>query len=379
MSYDVSREGSLASVEFLPVGGSTTTVESSSQGDQASFAFRQIASDVDVNNYTMGLNTPNGDPRAWQISQKFKALGLMLQGKMITGAQISGATFVGGASLAALTFVSAQGFDMNAGPSKIKYTNSGTTWQFCAPGDLDYGAAVTAASNGTYTLSSANASKKIVVTIVAATATANTEGVVNFTTSTNEPDGLAKLCPSSQIVASTGTNGDAISFDVLDRLIYEKVKIRENLVFIMNATQKRKYMALARTASGGLTPSEIAIPVMGMSGGIGNKMVPAYNGIPILQVDDIPATESKGGSGATLSSVYLVSLAPKVGFFGAVQAGGGFEDIALDPYTSRVAGCRLYDLGQRDSKAAWGTRVEWIGGYGLGSPLAVARASELTP
>jgi hypothetical protein len=49
----------------------------------------------------------------------------------------------------------------------------------------------------------------------------------------------------------------------------------------------------------------------------------------------------------------------------------------LDPYAARIAGVKIYDIGQRESTGADRTRVEWFGAFGLGSELAAARASEL--
>lgn len=373
-SYDVIREGALASVEWVDVGTAATVAESSSAMDQASFPFRQIVSDFDIANYTMGMTTPNGDPRAAQLMQKLKALGIKLQGDMINGTQVTGFTVVGSAAGAALAFSAAAGFDAKAGPGNVEYTHSGTTWRFRAPGDIGYGEPVTAATNGTYTLRSANASKTLTVVITVASATANGQAVISWASANNQPDGLAKLCPASQIIPSVGTNGDALSFDVLDALMLEKQKVRSQRAFIMNAKLMRKFNQLARTAN----LSQMAVQMMGQSGVIESRPVPAYNGVPILQVDDIPSTEVKAG-GTTLSSVYLVSLDPIEGFFGAVQQADGIEaaDVNLDPFTTRVAGLKLYDLGQRDTKAASGMRVEWVGGFGVGSPLAIARASEL--
>jgi hypothetical protein len=378
-SYDFSREGALASVEFVALDATSLT-ESSSSGDQASVPLRLISSDLDIYNYASNLSDPNGDPKSWQIAQKLKALGLHLQGKMITGANVTGftvseATVTPG--LAVDAAVPGPGIDTDLmGPASLRYTHAGTFWAFRAPGDLAYGANVAIAVDGSARLYSANASKWVTVTIDVSDATADGEVHLRFTSSNKEPDGMAKLCHPDQVVESIGANGDALSFDVLDQLILEKVKIRDNLVFCMNAKLKRKFLALSRTASGGLTPGEIAIPVLGMDGKVTTKGVPAYGGIPILQVDDIPSTEVKG-SGSTLSSVYLASLTPKAGFYGVVQAEGSYVDAALDPYRARIAGVRLYDIGQRESKPAAGTRVEWYGAFGVGSKLALARASEL--
>jgi hypothetical protein len=374
-SHDFVREGALASAEFVSLTASSLT-ESSSRGDMLSAPLRLISSDLDIYNYTSNLSNPNGDPRAWQVAQKLKAGGQLIQAKMITGSNVTGfsvsnATVTPG--LAVDAAVPSAGTDTTLqGPGTLRYTHVGTFWAYRAPGDLEYGDNVAIAADGSATLYSYNRSKFVTITVDVSDATANGECNIAFTSSTNEPDGLQKLCPASQTVVSTGGSGDALTFDKLDELLLEKVKIKQNRVFLMNAKLKRKYLALARTAS---ISDRISMEFIGPDGKIGMHDFPAYGGVPILQVDDIPSNEVKTVS--TLSSVYLVSLEPRVGFHGVVQAGGDMMNAALDPYDARIGGFKLYDLGQRESKPAAGIRMEWYGAFGVGSPLAVGRASEL--
>lgn len=374
-SHDFVREGALASAEFVSLTASSLT-ESSSRGDMLAAPLRLISSDLDIYNYTSNLSNPNGDPRAWQVAQKLKAGGQLIQSKMISGSNVTGfavsnATVTPG--LAVDAAVPSAGIDSTLqGPGSLRYTHVGTFWAFRAPGDLEYGDNVAIAADGSATLYSYNRSKFVTVTIDVSDATANGECLITWTSSTNEPDGLAKLCSSTQTVVSTGASGDALTFDKLDELLLEKVKIKQDRVFLMNAKLKRKYLALARTAS---ISDRISMEFIGPDGKIGMHDFPAYGGVPILQVDDIPSNEVKTVS--TLSSVYLVSLAPRVGFHGVVQAGGDMMNASLDPYDARIGGFKLYDLGQRESKPASGIRMEWYGAFGLGSPLAVGRASEL--
>lgn len=374
-SHDFVREGALASAEFVDLAATSLT-ESSSRGDMTSSPLRLISSDLDIYNYTLNLSNPNGDPRAWQTAQKLKAAGQLIQAKMITGSNVTGFTVSEAASspgLAVDAAVPGPGIDTTLqGPGSLRYTHTGTFWAFRAPGDISYGDNVAIAADGSATLYSYNRSKYVTVTIDVSDATADGEINLRFTSSNNEPDGLAKLCSSAQTITSSGASGDALSFDKLDELLLEKVKIKQDRVFLMNAKLKRKYLALARAAS---ISEKMAIEVIGPDGKVGMQDVPSYGNVPILQVDDIPSTETKTVS--TLSSVYLVSLAPRVGFHGVVQAGGNMQNVNLDPFEARIGGFKLYDLGQRESKPAEGLRVEWYGAFGVGSPLAVGRASEL--
>lgn len=374
-SHDFVREGALASAEFISPTATSIT-ETSSRGDLTSVPLRLISSDLDIYNYSRNLTDPNGDPTSWQLSQKIKAAGQLIQAKMITGSYATGYVCSSNTltpGLAVDGAVPSAGIDsIVQGPGSLRYTHTGTFWAFRAPGDIEYGADVAIAADGSATLYSYNRSRSVYVTIDVSDATANGECLIRWTSSTEEPDGLAKLVSTSQTVSSGGASGDALSFDKLDELLLEKVKIKENRVFLMNAKLKRKYMALARAAS---VSDRIAMEFIGPDGKIGMQDVPSYGGVPILQVDDIPSTEIK--TATTLSSVYLVSLAPRVGFHGVVQKGGDIVNANLDPYDARIAGFKLYNLGQRDGKPAEGHRVEWMGAFGLGSPLAAGRASEI--
>lgn len=380
-AFDYVREKTLADAEFVsPIH--TSIVESGTSFDRVVTPMRLIETDVDTYNYTDNQDDPNGDPRAIQLAYKLKAAGRLLQAKMITGGwgtgfTCSNASVTPGLAVDAVT--QGPGLDSTLlGPGSLKYTHSGTLWQFRGPGDRTYGAAVAAVADGSYTLYSDNPSKWITVTLDVSDATADGECLITFSSTTNEPDGLNKLISPAMTIASSGASGDALNFDVMDKMLYEYIKVKENMVFLMNGSLLRKYRALARTAAGGLTPEMLSIPMLGQDGQVGEMKVPQYDGVPILQVDDIPSTETKTVS--TLSSMYLVSLgsdANPQGFYGGVQAKGGAIDVNLDPRKSRVMGFKLYDVGQLEGKGAHRDRVEWFGAYALGSSLAAVRAKEL--
>jgi hypothetical protein len=381
-AWTYPREKALPTIEFVDPANPTTT-ESSATFDDVTVPLRLIETDVDVLNTTLNQNDPNGDPRALQLKQKLKALGLKLCDRMFGGGYVTSAVFdrPGSSPAAALVFVSASAHTDSTrfGPGDIKYVNTGTFWSYRAPGDRTFGTPVAVASNTTgVVLSSDNPNKKIVLNITVASATADGVTQVNFASTTQEFDGLPKLVPSSQTVASTaaGVDGDALSFDVMDQLIYEKLKIRSQLAFFMNAKLKRKFMALARSASGGMMPEQLAIPVLGMNGQPSNIYVPQYNGIPIFQVDDIPSNEAKGSS-TTLSSIYLASLEAEQGLYFGVQQASEAALASLTPYDVVIGGVKMYDIGQLEAKAAFRTRVEWYGSLALGSEYAAARASEI--
>jgi hypothetical protein len=379
-AWTYAREKALPTVEFVDPAN-PVTVESSATFDDVTVPLRLIETDVDVLNTTLNQDDPNGDPRAIQLKQKLKALGMKLQDRMFGGGYVTSAVFDRPAvsPALALVFVSASAHTDSTrfGPGDIKYVHTGTFWSYRAPGDRTFGAPVAVAANSTnVVLSSDNPNKKIVVNITVASATADGVVSVSFATTTHEFDGLPKLCPSTQTVPSSGVDGDALSFDVMDQLLFEKLKERENACFFMNSKLKRKFMALARSAAGGMMPEQLAIPVLGMNGQPSQILVPHYNGYPIFQVDDVPSNEAKGSS-TNLSSLYIASLAAETGLYFGVQQHSEQALANLTPFDALIGGVKMYDIGQLEAKAAFRTRLEWYGSLALGTEYAIARASEI--
>lgn len=366
-SFSYNREKALPTVEFVSPTH-TSVAESSATFDQVTVPMRMIVSDVDVYLFAEQQQGDINAQRAVQLEKKLKALGRTLGQKLITGAFVTSATF--SAALTGVTFASAgPGLDSDRhGPGLIFYDQSESTLQFQAPGDVRLGAAVDVSVNGTYTLPSDNPSKFIRVTVVSGSlAGADVETAIRFASTTNEFDGLQKFTTTGQTIASTGADGDDLSFNVLDRL-FEKVKVRDNLRFVMPDALKTKFYSLVR-ALGGSDPQVTTLPGV-------NAPVPVYRGVPILTSDWIPKTESKGAS-STLSSVYLVSCSYDTGLYMGTAGRGGSQMVDIDPRAARVMGVALRDVGELESKEAMRTRLSWYGASALGSELAVARASEL--
>lgn len=373
-SYD--REKALGTVEFVDPTSFTST-ESSATFDKVTVPMRLIDSVVDVMNTTTNQNDPNGNPKAIQMASKLKVLGQTIAAKMFTGAFVTGysvsnATVTPGLAVDAAVPSAFTESDRVA-PGSLRYTNTGTFWAYRAPGDRAYGPNVACATDGSYTLVSDNPNKKVVVTLDVSDATADGECLIRFTSTTNEFDSLNKMIPATQTVTSTGASGDALSFEVMDRLFYEKVKVRTDCAYFMNGALKRKFMALCRSTFGEV--EKVALMMLGVDGKPYEMQVPVWNGCPIFQVDDIPSTETKTVS--TLSSIYLASLTPGEGFYAGVQQAAMTVLADLDPYQARIGGVKIYDIGQRETTGADRTRIEWFGAFALGSELAAARASEL--
>lgn len=368
-AFSWGREGTISEPAFV-TPTHTSISEGTGTDDMVSVPLRLLVGDADVYLFAEEQMSDLGSQTANELRRKLKGAGRVIGRKMITGGFATSATIT--PSIAGVTFSRvAPGVDSDRfGPGDIKFQTGANRLSWRAPGDRTYGAEVLVPSNGTYRLSSDNPSKWIEVTIVSASLPgAGTESNITISSTTNEPDGLLTWIPktSSQTRLSTGTDGDALSFAILDQLIDEMVRTRGDLAFVGNAKLKAKFMALLRTA-GGLTAGELRVP------GI-NGPVPGYRGIPFLQNDNVPSNESKG-SGSTLSSLFLVDFETD-GFMAGVGGAGEDRLIDMSPVQSRVMGVRVRSVGELEDKEAVRTRVSWYGAFGLKSELAAARAAEL--
>lgn len=371
--FSYQREVSPGSFNFIAPGGAVANSTGTSETITVTKA--EATEDFWIDNFAED-NQIAADglmPSERQTLMKLKAAGRGIAQKVIVGTRIDGITiadFSVAAYVTALVAASPYIRDREE-HGTIKYTHTGTLVQFRAPGDKDFGPAVTAASDGNYTLVSSSPSKWITVTLDVSGAAADQQEPIYFTSSTNAFPGLTEHVSSGQTRSSTGSNGDAISFEILDELI-DSVKNVDNPVFIMHSSVLRKINTLTR-ALGAVEPPFV---LEGTSGPGGRpRQVPSYNGIPILRNDWIPTNESKG-SGTTLSSVYLANLGEDAGvYMGAL--GGQSLQVSADPRDATVLGFRMRDLGQHQSNSQMGKRLSWYGGLACGSDLSLAVAREI--
>lgn len=365
-----NRELSLGSAGFIAANSGTVS-ETSATWEKVTALTRTLAADADVPGLAAVI--PGANNEAQQLAAKVRQAGRTIATKAISGAFVDGFTIsrpVGwnGDYVDTLVFSSAHQDSTRNGKAMLSYTHAGTLLSYKAPGDTTYGTAVACAGDGSYTLYSANPVYWVRVTLDVSDADENGLAEITFTSSTNEPDGINRMIDTTgaQYIASSGADGDALSFSVLDRLI-DAVKIDTDLVFTMPGSLVRKYFAAVR-ALGGANPEHVSLPGYG-------QPVPTYRGIPILRNDNIVATEAKGAA-TTLSSAYLLSLTPGPGF-SAFCVGDESAVVDGDPRQTPVLGFMVENLGPRQTVDARTTRVKWYGGFKLGSALAVARAAEL--
>lgn len=366
-SFTYTREKALPTVEFV-APDHTSLGESSGTTERVTVPMRIIASNVDVMDFADQQMSEFNQQRAAQLRMKLKAMGRTIGQKLITGSYAGTVTV--SAAIAGITAYAAgpNQDSLRHGPGSIRFTVSGDLFEYRAPGDTDYGAPVAVSTNGAFVLRSSNPSRTMTITRTTTLPVAAQEVLVRIATSTEEWDGLLRLTEGRQL-AATGANGDQLTLELMDKMIDQWVKVRERRVFIMPPQLKGKFYSLVRAIPGA---REEVTTLPGVNG-----QVPSYRGIPIIQSDWIPTTDVKGSSGATLTSLFLVSLDPVLGFWMGSSAAGGAQDVDLDPQKVRVMGIQVKDIGALENKDAHRTRLTFYGAPALGSELAVVRAIHL--
>ncbi len=170
------------------------------------------------------------------------------------------------------------------------------------------------------------------------------------TVNANEFEGIDKYVDVGQVV-DTGTDGSALSFDLLDNLV-DKVTPRPDAI-IMHPRTFRSFRALMRSLN--LTPDYISLPNFG-------RKIPTYDGIPILRNEYIPTNLTKG-VGTNLTRVYAVR-------FGTEAASG--------LYFGENVGVSIEEVGKLENKAATRYRVKWFAGFYVHSTWHVAKIEGVT-
>jgi hypothetical protein len=362
------------------IGSPAAIAESGATFDQVIVPMRAIVGNVDVSNFAEEQQDDTNQQMATQLMKKLKALGRTIGQRLITGNYATTYALSAtptGTSIPATGAVGPGQDSRRHGPGSLIVDSvvaaTSADFHYRAPGDARFGTAVSVTADGTYTLTSANGSKwiKLTVDVSALVSGSAIEAAVRVTpisAASPEWDGLQALTPSAQLVASTGTDGDDLTFEVLDRLIDEMVKVRERRFFLMSAKGKAEFYSLVRSL-GGSGPEVTTLPGV-------NGPVPTYRGIPILQSDWIANTETKGAN-SDLTSVYLVSLDPTEGFYLGVGQKGQSVPSDIDPRSATIMGVRIRDIGQLETSDAQRMRVSFYGATALGSELAMSRASEI--
>ncbi len=155
--------------------------------------------------------------------------------------------------------------------------------------------------------------------------------------------------------SDTGTNGAALSFDIMDELM-DLVIDKDGLVeyFTMHARTLRQYRALLRGLGGASINETVELP--------SGVEIPAYSGVPIFRNDYIPVNQTKGAS-TNCSTIFAGTL------------DDGSRQHGLAGLTAeQEAGIVVVDVGESETKDEHIWRVKWYAGLALFSEKGLAFA-----
>lgn len=182
--------------------------------------------------------------------------------------------------------------------------------------------------------------------------------LINGTGTNNEFAGLLQLVAAGQTLTPQ-TNGQALSFEILDELMDRVVDKDGQVDYItMHARTLRSYKALLRNLGGASINEVIELP--------SGAEVPAYSGVPIFRNDYIPTNQTQGN----------VSTATTI-FAGTLDDGSRTHGIAGLTATT-AAGIQVVDVGESEDADEHIWRVKWYCGLALFSEKGLAAAPGIT-
>lgn len=170
--------------------------------------------------------------------------------------------------------------------------------------------------------------------------------------------GLLALCDSGQ-KPTPSTNGDALSFVILDELL-DLVVDKDGQVdyILMNSRTLRSYMVLLRALGGASINEVVTLP--------SGATVPAYRNIPIFRNDWIPVNQTQGGT-TTCTSIIAGTL------------DDGSRSMGVAGLTAENdAGMVLEPVGIHQSKDEYIWRVKWYTTVALYSLKGLAVRAGIT-
>lgn len=193
---------------------------------------------------------------------------------------------------------------------ELKYTASGTLFRYKAPGDTDFGDAVSIGTTATGTVFSKNGENYLTITRGAGSLASNTTAVVTIANGADEPDGLYKLMAGvTRQWLYGGDNGGPVSFDLLDQLV-DTCKGSGQKVMVTNKAVRRAVRKLFRDKASAETFTDV-----------GSRKVLSYDGIPIIASDYMLATRTRGTASGVCSAIICASLGTMQGFRGVASTG----------------------------------------------------------
>lgn len=171
--------------------------------------------------------------------------------------------------------------------------------------------------------------------------------------------GLLALCAAGQ-KATTGANGKALDFGVLDELL-DLVLDKDGVVDYMAfpARTIRSYKGLLRGLGGTTVDDMYELP--------SGKRVIAYSNVPIFRNDWIPTNQTKGTTSGTATTILA----------GTFDDGSRTHGIA-GLTAANAAGIVIEDVGIHQSRDETITRVKWYCGLALFNEKGLALADGIT-
>lgn len=366
-----NREKALPGVS-KPLSGGTITADNALEFTKVQAFVRRLVVDQDIDVLDAGAAGGMANARAVAIGKAAKAIARTFGDDLIDGNSNFTVTInsFGGTGYTGATIVVGPGHDPRMPVGIIRYTHSGTTVKYKAPGDAEFGAAVSIASG--VKIYSDNEDKWVTLTTSAGSASANGDIVFTISAGDQEIDGIERLVPTSQTIASAATDGDAIALATLDQLADTVTDSGGPKVYVMNRTIRRKVAALLR-AAGGATMSEFKSEIF-QTGQPQSYLT--YNGIPILVSDFIDNDESKG-SGSTLTSVYCATLGPNAGLAAIYSDASMDAEDAGELIMRGAGGLTALSLGTVQNADTKRVRVKAYWGLKNASEKGLARAKEI--
>lgn len=371
-SFTYRREKALPGVS-KPASGGTITADNALEYTRAVSYVRRMVVDQDIDILDAGAAGGMMSARAEAIGKAAKAIARQFGDDIITGNSNWTVTInsFGGTGYTGATIVAGPGHDPRLGPGIIRYTHSGTTVKYKAPGDAEFGPALSIASG--VKLYSDNEDKWVTLTTSAGSASANGDIVFTLSAGDQEVDGLQRITATGQTISSAGTDGDAVALATLDQLADLVTDNGGPKVYMMTRRTRRAVAALLR-AAGGATMSEFKAEIS-PTGQAATFLT--YNGIPILTSDWIPLTETKG-SGTALTSVYCATLGENAGLAAIYSDASMDAEDAGELISRGPGGLTVLNLGTVQNADVKRVRVKAYWGLLNKSEKGLARAKEIT-
>lgn len=352
---------------LTPTPGATITVDDDLAFSRVTQYVRTFLIDQNVNN----LNAVGTGGIAMAKSKATLAAAKSLGRKMGNDLFLGNSTWtvtinafgsIGGATTPTITV--GPNHDPRMPNGVVRYTHSGTTVRYKAPGDADFGAAVSYATG--VKVYSSSEDKWVTVTIPG---TLSSSGDITFsfaaTGSSTPIEGLIRLVAPAQTISAVGTNGDAIAFAAIDQLLDQVTDTSGPKVLMMHRRTWRSIKSLLR-AAGGATMGEF----------MGRK-VPEYEGVPILLSDWIPTNRTTGGT-TTTGVVFAATLGEEGGLCGLYSKTMAADERNATVIGTPVNGLTVLDLGTNESSDAQKVRVRAYWGVKNASEKGLAMLDGIT-